>query len=189
MNQNRIGKTNREGGRMDNQRSAMFSAALISGSIAGAISGIPFASCLCCFWIIGGGMLAAYLLAKSSSIALSAGDGAIVGVFTGLAAAVVRAFVNIPFRSFNIEIFKKIAEGLAQYGGEMPSGFEDFLESGATQISVSTFLIGLLLSAIVLSGLGALGSIIGISLFGKKISPGKTEGVTDVPQDTGDSQS
>jgi hypothetical protein len=174
---------------MDNQRSAMFSAALISGSLAGVLSGIPFANCLCCFWIIGGAMLASYLLAKSSSVALTAGDGAIVGVFTGIAAAVVRALVNIPFRSFNIEFFKKIAEGLAQYGGEMPSGFDSFLESGATQISVPAFLIGLLVSAIVLSGLGALGGIIGVSLFGKKIPPGKAEGVTDVPQDTGDSQS
>jgi hypothetical protein len=36
--------------------------------------------------------------------------------------------------------------------------------------------------------LGALGGIIGISLFGKKFLPGKTEGVIDVPKDTGDSQ-
>jgi hypothetical protein len=174
---------------MDNQKSGMFSAALIAGAVAGVLSGVPFVNCLCCLWIIGGGMLAVYLLAKSSPIALSAGDGAIVGVFTGIVAAVVRAFVNIPFRSFNIEFLKKMAEGFAEYGGEMPSGFEGFFEGGATQVSVPGFLIGLLVSAVVLSGLGALGGIIGVSLLAKKTSPGKTEGVIDVPKDTGDSQS
>ncbi|NIO47886.1 MAG: hypothetical protein GTN73_00380 [Candidatus Aminicenantes bacterium] len=174
---------------MDNQKSAMFSAALIGGAITGVLSGVPFVSCLCCLWIIGGGMLAAYLLAKNSPVVLSAGDGAIVGVFTGIVAAVVRALVNIPFRSFNIEFLRQIAEGIAEYGGEMPPGFESFLEGGAAQVSVPAFFAGLLVSAIFLSALGALGGIIGVSLFGKKVSPGKTEGVIDVPKDTGDSQS
>ncbi len=134
-------------------------------------------------------MLAAYLLAKNTPIVLSAGDGAIVGVFTGIVAAVVRALVNIPFHSFNVEFLKKMAEGLADYGGEMPPGFESFLEGGAAQITVAGFFIGLMVSAVILSGLGALGGIIGVSLFGKKPKPGKTEGVIDVPKDTGDSQS
>jgi len=174
---------------MDNQKSAMFSSALIAGAVAGVLSGIPFVNCLCCLWIIGGGMLAAHLLAKNSPVALSAGDGAIVGVFTGIVAAVIRAFVNIPFHSFNIEFLKKMAESLADYGGEMPSGFEGFFEGGATQVTVAGFLIGLMVSAVILSGLGALGGIIGASLFGKKPMPGKNEGVIDVPKDTGDSQS
>jgi len=174
---------------MDNQKSAMFSSALIGGAIAGVLSGIPFVSCLCCLWIIGGAMLAAYLLAKGSPVALSAGDGAIVGVFTGIVAVVVRAFVSIPFRSFNIEFSQKMITRLAEYGGEMPPGFDGIFEGGATQVSVPGFLMGLMVSAVVFSALGALGGIIGISLFGKKFLPSKTEGVIDVPKDTGDSQS
>ncbi len=173
---------------MDNQKSAMFSAALISGAVAGVLSGVPFACGLCCLWIIGGGMLAAYLLVKGSPVALYVGDGAIVGVFTGIVAAVVRAFISIPFRSFNIEFLQKVITWLTEFGGEMPSGYEEMLESGSTQLTVPGFLIGLVFFAIVFSILGALGGIIGISLFGKKVTP-KTEGVIDVPKDTGDSQS
>lgn len=174
---------------MDNQKSAMFSAALIGGAVAGVLSGIPFVNCLCCLWIIGGAMLAAYLLAKDSLVALSAGDGAIVGVFTGIVAVGVQAILSFLFRPVNREFFRRMMERFAKYAEEMPPGFEDFLEGGSTQVSVPMFLIGLVFSAIVFSALGALGGIIGISLFGKKFLPGKTEGVIDVPKDTGDSQS
>jgi hypothetical protein len=174
---------------MDNQKSAMFSAALIGGAVAGVLSGIPFVNCLCCLWIIGGAMLAAYLLAKDSPAALSAGDGAIVGVFTGIVAVVVQAILSFLFRPVNREFFRRMMERFAEYAEEMPPGFENFLEGGSTQVSVAGFLIGLLVSAIVFSALGALGGIIGISLFGKKSLPGKNEGVIDVPKDTGDSQS
>jgi len=174
---------------MDNQKSAMFSAALIGGAFAGVLSGIPFVNCLCCLWIIGGGMLAAYLLVKGSPVVLSAGDGAIVGVFTGIVAVVVQAILSFLFRPVNREFLRGMMERLAEYAEEMPPGFEDFLEGGSSQASVPTFLIGLLISAVFFSALGALGGIIGISIFGKKTSPGKTEGVIDVPKDTGDSQS
>lgn len=173
---------------MDNQKSAMFSAALIGGAGAGVLSGIPFVNCLCCLWIIGGAMLAAYLLAKNSPVALTAGDGAIVGVFTGIVAVVMQAILSFLFRPANKVFLRRIMERFAEYGEEMPPGFEDFLEGGSTQVSVPLFLIGILVSAIVFSALGALGGIIGISLFGKKFLPGKTEGVIDVPKDTGDSQ-
>jgi len=72
----------------------MFIPALIGGAVAGFLSAIPFFNCLCCIWIIGGAMLAAYLLAKDYPVALSAGDGALVGIFTGIIAAAVQAFVN-----------------------------------------------------------------------------------------------
>ncbi len=173
---------------MDNQKSAMFSAALIGGAGAGILSGIPFVSCLCCLWIIGGAMLAAYLLAKDSPVALTAGDGAIVGVFTGIVAVVVQAILSFLFRPVNREFFRRMMERFAEYSEEMPPGFEGFFDGGSTQVSVPLFLIGILISAIAFAALGALGGIIGISLFGKKFLPSKTEGVIDVPKDTGDSQ-
>jgi hypothetical protein len=173
---------------MDNQKSAMFSAALIGGAGAGVLSGIPIVSCLCCLWIIGGAMLAAYLLAKDSPVVLTAGDGAIVGVFTGIVAVVVQAIISFLFRPVNREFFRRMMERFAEYAEEMPPGFESFFEDGSTQTSVPLFLIGILVSAIVFAALGALGGIIGISLFGKKFLPSKTKGVIDVPKDTDDSQ-
>jgi hypothetical protein len=112
-----------------------------------------------------------------------------VGVFTGIVAAVAQAILSFLFRPVNREFFRRMMERFAEYAEEMPPGFEEFLEGGSTQVSISGFFIGLIASAIVFSALGALGGIIGISLFKKKSLPAKTEGVVDVPKDTGDSQS
>ena len=81
---------------MNNQRPGMLMPALVGGAVAGVLSGIPFVNCLCCLWAIGGGMLAAHMLTKDSPIALTTGDGAIVGIFSGIVATIVDFFVSIP---------------------------------------------------------------------------------------------
>jgi hypothetical protein len=166
---------------MNNQRPEMFQPALIGGVVAGVLSGVPLFSCLCCLWIIGGAMLASYLLAKNSPVALSAGDGAIVGAFSGIIAAVVHTLVSIPFAKITADLMQKFLEFLPEYTEEMPSGLENLMKGGT---SIPMFFLGLVITAIVFALFGVLGGIIGISLFGKKFLPGKPEGGGDVPKDT-----
>lgn len=173
---------------MNDQRPGMFVPALIGGVAAGVLSGIPIVSCLCCLWIIGGGMLAAYFLTKDSPIVLTAGDGAIVGIFTGIIAAVVEAFVNIPFRAVSERLMQGMIDRFSQYYDQMPSGWESWLQEGNLEHSLVWAVIGLVVSAVIFSALGALGGIIGISLFGKKKAVRKTEGDGDVSKDTSDRQ-
>lgn len=165
----------------------MFMPALIGGAVAGFLSAIPIVNCLCCLWIIGGAMLAAYLLAKNSSVSLKAGDGAIVGIFSGLIAAVIEAFVSIPFDAFNREFIQKLMDRFAEYMEEMPSGWEAWMDKGAGGVSFSWFMIGLFVSAVIFAVLGALGGVIGASLFGKKTTPPQGVG-HETPQDTGHHQ-
>ncbi len=194
---------------MNNQRPEMFVPALIGGVVAGILScvwfiaglmmvanllaksstaglliGAPIFNCLCCLWIIGGAMLASYLLAKNSPVALSAGDGAIVGVFSGIIAAVANTFVSIPFERITVDLIYKIIEYLPQSTEEMPFEMERLMEGGAEGTTISGFFFSLVIKAIIFSILGALGGIIGISLFGKKFLPDKPEGGGDVPKDT-----
>lgn len=175
---------NSKGGMMSDQRPAMLMPALIGGAAAGLLSGIPLLNCLCCLWIIGGAILASYLLAKDSPVALTSGDGAIVGVFTGIVAAVVDAVISIPLHSLNKEFVRKIMEAVSEYAEEMPPGWESWFETGAYGASLSMFMLGLVISAVIFAALGALGGIIGISLFKKKTPP-KLQGASDVSQDTG----
>lgn len=172
---------------MNEQKSGLFVPALVGGAVAGVLSAVPFINCLCCLWIIGGALLASYLLAKDSPVALTAGDGAIVGIFTGIIAAVIDAFVSIPFHAINSAFVQRIMEGIAEYTEEMPAGWERWLETGAFETSASMFMLGVLISVVTFSILGALGGIIGISIFGKKPRPGQ-EGAIDVPKDTSDRQ-
>jgi hypothetical protein len=172
---------------MNNKRPSILVPACIGGALAGLLSGIPFLNCLCCLWIIGGAMLASHLLAKDSLVSLTAGDGAIVGIFTGIVAAVVDALIGIPLHAVNSEVARRIMERLAQYTEDMPSGLDAWLEKGAGGVTVSMFFLGLLFSAVVFAAFGALGGIIGASLFGKKkaLTP---QGPTDATQDPGHRQ-
>jgi hypothetical protein len=149
----------------------MLTPALLGGAVAGVLSGLPFLNCLCCLWIIGGAMLAAYLLAKDSPVSLTSGDGAVVGALSGIAAAVFDSLIGIPLRGLNLAVMRRMFDRLAEFADEMPSGWEDWIDRSAGGFSVPMFFLGLFLSAAIFTAMGALGGIIGASLFGRKPQP------------------
>lgn len=157
--------------------------ALIGGGLAGVLSAIPFVNCLCCLWIIGGAMLSAYLLSKDSKVLLTSGDGAIVGGLTGIIAAIVDFFVSIPFQAMSDEMARSIMEKISEYADEIPEGWESFLEGGGFEASMAMNILGLLIAAVVFSILGALGGILGMSMFGKKFLPPKGDVIIDIPKE------
>lgn len=156
---------------MNEQHPQMLTPALIGGAVAGVLSGIPFLNCLCCFWIIGGSMLAAYLLAKESPVSLKAGDGALVGALAGISAAIVDSLIGIPMAGIKLAVMRRMFERLAEFAEEMPSGWETWLDRSGAGFSVARFFIGLFLSAAIFAALGALGGVLGASLFGRKPQP------------------
>jgi hypothetical protein len=169
---------------MNDHKPNMLAPALIGGAVAGVLSGIPFLNCLCCLWIIGGAVLASYLLAKDSPVSLTSGDGAIVGALAGISAAVVDSLIGIPLHGLNAAVMRRMMERLSEFADEMPSGWENWLDRTGGGISVVMFLMGLFISAAVFAVLGALGGIIGMSLFGKK----KARGADIAPQNPSDRQ-
>ena len=72
--------------------------ALFGGLFIGVLSALPFvniANC-CCLWVIGGGMLAAYLMQQNHPYAITAADGALVGMLAGLFGGVLGVLLSIP---------------------------------------------------------------------------------------------
>ena len=152
----------------------MFVPALIGGGLAGVLAAVPLVNCLCCIWVIGGAMLASYLLSKETPSQLSAGDGAIVGVFAGIISAVVEFIVSIPFHAMEMRLTQNMMERFSEYFDEIPPGWESFFEGGDFAASMGFSVFGLFITAAVFAALGALGGVIGISLFGKKaVQPGQ----------------
>jgi hypothetical protein len=170
---------------MNSQRPSLFTPALIGGVVAGTLSSLPLFNCLCCIWIIGGAMLAAFLLVKDSSDVLTAGDGAIVGILTGIIAAVVHSFIDIPLRPFIKGFFQNMMKWVAEYTEETPSGWQGWFGG---ELSAFGFFLKLMASAVFFSILGALGGILGISLFRKK-GQHKIQGASDTSQNAGHRQS
>lgn len=152
----------------DKKQLDFLSPALIAGGIAGFVSAFPFLNlinCLCCLWIIFAAVLASYLLKKNSAIPLAAGDGALVGALTGVVAAVVQSFVSLPFRGLNLTISRRFLERMSQFTEDFPSGWEELLSRAGGPTTLPFFILGLFFTAAIFAVFGALGGVIGVSLF------------------------
>ncbi len=170
------------------QKPEYFRPALIAGVVAGLLSGLPFigaANCICCLWIVGGAAIAAKLLAANTAGALTTGDGAIVGALTGIVAAVADSLVSIPLKPFSMDLARRVLDKAAELGGEMPAGLDEIVAGSSGFTSPGWFLIGLFLTAAVFTVMGALGGIIGVSLFGRKALPPSPPPASAIPPSTG----
>ncbi|MCD6516950.1 MAG: hypothetical protein J7L72_05985 [Candidatus Aminicenantes bacterium] len=169
---------------MEEQKISMLVPALIGGGIAGVLSGIPVLNCLCCLWIIAGGIIAVFFLNKESTKPLTMGEGAIVGVFSGLVATAADFLISIPLAPLTNKFIASLMERIAEYADEMPAGWETWMERGAGSTHVSLVLLGILINALVFSVLGALGGIIGVSIFKRDNAKKGEKDVVDVPEDS-----
>src|SRR5476649_2888774 len=65
----------------------------------GVLSALPIISAgnaCCCLWVVGGGVIAAYLFQQNQSAPITPADGALIGLLAGLAGAMVQFLVKIP---------------------------------------------------------------------------------------------
>lgn len=161
---------------MIKQRPGMFRPALVCGIAAGVLTAVPMVNCLCCLWIVGGGILAAYLFSKASPASLTPGDGAVLGILTGIVAAVADSIVSLPFENMNREYVQRFMDQFSQFFEEMPSGWERVFESRAGAMSPAWFLLGLFATAVIYAAFGALGGLIGASLFKRNLPPAPPQG-------------
>src|SRR5918996_1366209 len=72
--------------------------ALYGGLFIGVLSALPFvniANC-CCLWVIGGGVLATYLMQQNFPYPITAADGALVGLLAGVFGGIIGAVLSIP---------------------------------------------------------------------------------------------
>lgn len=76
-------------------------AVLIGGAFNGVLSALPIigaANCLCCLWVVGGGVITAWLLQQGQANPLELGEGAIGGLLAGVVGAAVYTLVWVPLQ-------------------------------------------------------------------------------------------
>lgn len=138
----------------------LYKSAIFGGVVSGLLSGIPLVNlgnCLCCMWIIAGGIFALYLYQRDSSVKLDAGDGFAVGALSGVVGALVATPLDLLFSFWTRNMMLKFLE---TYGGDI-RGYENYF---TTHSFAATFMVRIVVFAI----FSAIGGAIGTALFKPK---------------------
>lgn len=154
--------------------------ALIGGVTLGilslAMSNVPLLNLLncCCFWVLSGGALAAYLHLKDSPVAIKTSGGASVGALAGFLGGIVYAILSTTLAivmtsgadpNLMYEKLKPIIE--AQQDPKMAELMRVYIKYFAEHLILFMFLSSIF-TIITYTIFGALGGMIGIAFFEKR---------------------
>jgi hypothetical protein len=137
---------------------------LIAGIIAGVISSVPFIGWLnicCCLWILLAGIMAVYMVASGLDKKIDYGQGAFIGLLSGLVAAVVSTILDSILLTFGYNIIQHLADRFSEF-----EKIRDLIYT--TELGFFSFIFDLLISIVFFAVFGALGGIIGTALYSKK---------------------
>lgn len=151
--------------------------ALLGGVYIGVLSALPFiniGNCLCCMWVVTGGMLTVYLQQQSKPEPVETADAVVGGLLAGLVGAVVSAVLGFLMTSVTgpmaDETIRQVLEN-----PELPAEARDFLSRFASSRSMA--FLGLVVTIPVFCVFSMLGGLLGLALFRKKTPPAAAPGV------------
>ena len=153
--------------------------ALIGGCVMGVLSAVPIinmGNCLCCMWILLGGAVGAYFYSKQlpSGTELTSGDGAMVGLLSGLFGALFGTFLAYFFMAIgDINPARDFLEGLLESRSDLSPEVEDFLDElhETDYMSPAFAFVGLMFSLVIDAIFGTLGGLLGAAIFRKRSQP------------------
>ncbi len=154
--------------------------ALIGGVALGVLSALPVLSavnCLCCAWVIGGGMLAAHLYVKDSLMPVTLGTGVLLGLLAGVIGAVVETLFTIPLHMAlrGSAVMAEQLRELADQVPNLPAESRELLRSlasGGPAVGSILFIVFAFFRLIVYGIIAMIGGALGVAVFEKrKIGP------------------
>jgi len=154
--------------------------AVFGGLFIGVLSALPlinFANC-CCLWVIGGGVLAAYLLQQNHPYPITAADGALVGLLAGMMGGALGVLLSIPIEMAMGPMTQQLLERLVLSNPDFPEESKQVLRNMANRgaLGVIVILTRLVFSIVVGAVFAMLGGLLGVALFKKKdVPPGTSE--------------
>ncbi len=147
--------------------------ALIGGLLTGVLSGTPLVNmgnCFCCMYVWVGSILAAYIFFKDAPFG-TLGDGALVGLLSGIIAAAVNTVVSFPFMfmfwqngSMDGRIPDEVTDALAQMPDQFARIF-GMLLSPSPDLKIAAILSGFFINLPLFALIGTVGGLLGSSLF------------------------
>lgn len=154
----------------------MLKPALIGGVLLGVLSALPvvgMVNCLCCAWVIAGGVLAANLYVKSSPMAVTLGTGALLGLITGAIGAVVDTVFTIPLHIALSTAGMGVAQQVRQAAEQLPLPPETRqtllgLVSAGGGTGIFFAVLSGLFKLVLYSLIATIGGALGVAIFEKR---------------------
>ena len=145
--------------------------ALFGGLFIGVLSALPIiniANC-CCLWVIGGGVLTAYLMQQNHPYPIQVADGALAGLLAGLMGGVLGTLLSIPVERMMGPVQKQIMERVLSSNPDIPEETRRMLEN--MNVGALAIAFKLVFSVCVGAVFGMLGGLLGVAIFKKKDLP------------------
>jgi len=163
----------------------MLKPAVIGGVLLGILSALPFIAffnCVCCAWVIGGGILASYLYVKDSPVPVTLGRGVALGLLTGVIGAIVTTLFSIPLfliaNKSGANPLEQVRQALERMPNVPPESL-DTMKALSQKGSLEILLFAMFIATLVTYSLVAmLGGAIGVAVFEKR-KP--VAGPSDIP--------
>jgi hypothetical protein len=158
--------------------------ALFGGLFIGVLSALPIISagnCLCCMWVVAGGMLATYLMQQNYPYAITAADGALVGLLAGLIGGVIGTIISIPLDMVMGPYQRQLLERIIASNPDFPAETRAMIENmnvGAATVAATT--VKLVTSVIFGLIFGMFGGLLGVALFKKADAPPPPPGTVEI---------
>jgi hypothetical protein len=146
--------------------------ALLGGLLIGVLSSLPLVAIgnlCCCLWVIIGGLLTVYLEQQAQPDPIDTGDAAVGGLLAGVFGAIVAvagaAVMQAVTGPMMQEQMQQVFANRPEISPEMQEMFQRFF-TGRNMI-LFTAIVDLPVFAI----FGALGGLLGVAFFRKKVPP------------------
>jgi small-conductance mechanosensitive channel len=150
--------------------------ALFGGLFIGVLSALPIISlgnCICCMWIVGGGALAVYLMQQNYPYAVTAADGALVGLMAGVIGGVIGGVLLIPIMLAFGPFQQRILERIIASNPDIPEQTRNMIQqmaAGGAVMGIAA-LIKIVFGVCIDAVFAMLGGLLGVALFKKKDLP------------------
>ncbi|MCU1263998.1 MAG: hypothetical protein JWM21_316 [Acidobacteria bacterium] len=142
--------------------------AIIGGLVVGLLSAIPvvnFVNICCCLWAILGGLIASKIYINASPTPVKAGDGAVLGVLSGVVGAAIYIVIGIPIALILRGPINAMLLSLIERLN--PAQVELMRQSMADQTIIGAVIRGLIFG-IILIIFSVLGGLLGVPIFEKR---------------------
>jgi hypothetical protein len=159
--------------------------ALVGGLVMGTLSALPLinaGNACCCMWVVGGGVVAAYVFQQNQPGPITIGDGALAGLLAGLVGAVVHLVLSIPIDIVMAPMERAMLERIADSAASMPPNMRyllDRLNRQATETGIGLLIVRRVVFFMAMLFVGAvfstIGGVLGALIFRKSLPPQTAE--------------